>query len=153
MKKAKLKLKFGKMRYGWIDTEINNPTNKRRNVKINHSGVFPFYQDMIEALQSLKFKRKVQVLIEEEGSETLIAFYNLGNNIKVTFIKHPSIHYKGQKKSNYNYYFRPFTCIYNKKEFVKEFKKKLWKHYLKNKEQYLDYEYWFMFSKTDFRKL
>ena len=141
------------MQHGWIDTEINNPTNKKRNVKLSHSGVFPFYQDIIEALQIIKYKRKTEVLIEEEGPETLISFYNLGNNIKVTFNKIHCSRHRRRSKNNYNYYFKTFTCIYDKKEFTAEFKNKLYKHYLKNKEQYLDDYYGFMFCKTDFRKL
>jgi hypothetical protein len=145
----KFKIKFEKPIYGWIRTEIENPINKKRNVKINHSGVYPFYQELIEILGTIKYKKKAKLIIEEEGPNTIIEFYNKGNVIEVKYIKLC----KKSLKENYSYYFKPFKAKYNKKEFIKEYKEKLMKHYLKNKKDYLDDNYWFMFNIMDLKKL
>lgn len=145
----KLKIKFKKPIYGWIETEIENPLNKKRKIKINHSGVFPFYQELIEILKSLKYKKQAKLIIEEEGPNTIIEFQNLGNIIKVKYTKLC----RKKLKQNYSYYFKPLIIKYNKKEFIKEYKKVLLNHFKKYKKDYLDEDYYFMFNIMDLKKL
>ena len=132
MKQAKFELKLGTTRYGWMDVEITNPTNRKRPVTIEHSGAFPFFQELIDILQSLKYKKKAKLEIDEEGPETHITFLNLGNKIRVTFDK---AYCSDWYRKKYNRYFKKFTCEYSKKDFTQTFKKTLWKHYLKNKKR------------------
>ena len=132
MKKEKFKIILGKPRYGWSGVRIENPTNKKRPVFIDHSFAFPMFQDFDDVLRDLRFKRKTEILIEEEGPETLISFYNLGNEIKVTFKKFC----RASSKKKYNYYFKPFTVVFNKKEFINSYIEIVYKHLFKYKSEY-----------------
>lgn len=137
MKRAKFKMSLSKPLYGWSLVKIENPTNKKRNIFIDHSYAFPMYQDFDNVLRDLKFKRKTEILIEEEGPETLISFYNLGNEIKVTFKKFC----RESSKKKYNYYFKPFTVIFNKKEFINSYIEIVYNHLFKYKSEYVKDHY------------
>ena len=150
MKQAKFKLKLGATRYGWMYVEITNNTNHKRPVRIAHSGVFPFFQELIDILESLKYHKKAKLEIEEEGPETHITFLNLGNKIRVTFEK---AYCSESYRKNYRLYFKKFSVTYSKKQFTNHFKKTLWKHYLQNKKEYFHDCYEYSFDVMSLRKL
>lgn len=146
----KLKITLGRTNSGWMNVDIENPHNKKRNVKIAHSGVFPFFQELIDILESLKYHKKAKLEIDEEGLETHITFLNLGNTIRVTFEKS---YCSESYRKNYRLYFKKFTTTHSKKQFTQHFKKTLLKHYLQNKKEYNHECYDYMFDVMSLRKL
>lgn len=150
MKRANLKITLNKPIYGWSDVVIKNPTNKNRNVKIDHSFVFPFYDDMQIALKKISFKKSVAFIIEEEGPETLITFDNLGKDVKITINK---IHCRKSLRNNYSYYFKPFSFICNKEKLKRDYKKLLLNHFIKYKNEYRNEYFNWNYNITDIRKI
>lgn len=146
----KFKLILGHTRYGWMNVDIKNPLNPKRNIKIAHSGAFPFFQELIDILGSLKYKKKAKLEILEEGPETHITFLNLGNKLRVTFEK---AYCSESYRKNYNLYFKKFSTAYSKKQFTRHFKKTLWKHYLQNRKEYFHDCYEYSFDVMSLRKL
>lgn len=146
----KFKITLGRTKAGWMSVDIENPQNKKRNVKIAHSGVFPFFQELIDILESLKYKKKAKLEIQEEGPETHITFLNLGTTMRVTFEK---AYCSESYRKNYRLYFKKFTTIHSKKQFTRHFKKTLWKHYLQNKKEYFHEYYEYSFDVMSLRKL
>lgn len=150
MKRADLIMTLGSPKYGWSAVVIQNPTNKKRNVKIDHSYVFPFYDDFQDALKKITFKKSAEFIIEEEGPETLIRLDNLGKDVKITINK---IYCRKKQRNNYSYYFKPFSFICDKEKLKRDYKKLLTKHFIKNKVEYNnDYFYW-NYSIDDIRKI
>ena len=150
MKRAELKMTLGRPIYGWSDVVIQNPTNKKRNVKIDHSYVFPFYDNFQDALKKITFKKSAEFIIEEEGPETLIRLDNLGKDVKITINK---IYCKKKLRNNYSYYFKPFSFICNKSKLKRDYKTILIKHFIKNKVEY-NHEYFdWNYGIEDIRKI
>lgn len=144
------KLILGRTRYGWMNVDIENPINPKRNIKITHSGAFPFFQELIDILESIKYKKKAKIEILEEGPETHITFFNLGNVLRVTFEK---AYCSESYRKNYNLYFKKFSTTYSKKQFTQHFKKTLLRHYSQNKREYHHEIYDYTFDVMSLKKL
>lgn len=150
LKREKLKMTLSSPIYGWSNVCIQNPTNKKRNVKIAHSYVFPFFWDFAEAFKVIKFKKRYEIYIEEEGPVTLIRFDNLGKDVKVSINK---LYCKDYLKKNYFYYFKPFSFICNKEELKRDYKKTMLNHLKKCRNGY-DHEYFdWQYKVSDLREI
>ena len=149
LKRANLKITLSKPVYGWSAVLIKNPINKKRNVKIDHSFVFPFYDDMQDAIKKISFKKTAEFIIEEEGPETLIRFDNLGKDVKITINK---IYCRKSLRNNYSYYFKPFSFICNKEKLKKDYKKDILNNFIKYKNDYRHKYFDWNYSITDIRK-
>lgn len=133
----KIKIKFSKIKYGWIGITIK--IDNKKLVFINGTGVFnPFY-NYGEMLYILKNTEDDYIWeIEEEGPETHISFRSENKVILITVEK--------LCRKDDKYWIAKQTFAVSRSQLIKEFKEKILKMKRNNKKNIKDNFYNFSFN-------
>lgn len=149
--KNNFKIKFYKSKYGWWNFTIKN--NKQILNKIRDSYRYSPLNEYVEVIKKLIDKHKEEIVfeIDQEGFSAILTFLIIDNGKNVSFTTYTDISEKNRIK--YNLPLKT-TTIFNRKQLIKEMKKKFKKSYLKNKKE-LTSKYWdnWYFDFKEFKKL
>ncbi len=149
--KNNFKIKFYKSKYGWWNFTIKN--NKQILNKISASYRYSPLSEYVEVIKKLIDKHKEEIVfeIDQEGFSAILTFLIIDNGKNVSFTTYTDISEKNRIK--YNLPLKT-TTIFNRKQLIKEMKKKFKKSYLKNKKE-LTSKMWnnWYFDFKEFKKL
>ena len=149
--KNNFKIKFYKSKYGWWNFTIKN--NKQILNKIRASYRYSPLSEYVEVIKKLIDKHKEEIVfeIDQEGFSAILTFLIIDNGKNVSFTTYTDISEKNRIK--YNLPLKT-TTIFNRKQLIKEMKKKFKKSYLKNKKE-LTSKIWnnWYFDFKEFKKL
>ncbi len=149
--KNNFKIKFYKSKYGWWNFTIKN--NKQILNKIRASYRYSPLNEYVEVIKKLIDKHKEEIVfeIDQEGFSAILTFLIIDNGKNVSFTTYTDISEKNRIK--YNLPLKT-TTIFNRKQLIKEMKKKFKKSYLKNKKELTSkkWDNWY-FDFKEFKKL
>ncbi len=149
--KNNFKIKFYKSKYGWWNFTIKN--NKQILNEIRASYRYSPLSEYVEVIKKLIDKHKEEIVfeIDQEGFSAILTFLIIDNGKNVSFTTYTDISEKNRIK--YNLPLKT-TTIFNRKQLIKEMKKKFKKSYLKNKKELTSkkWDNWY-FDFKEFKKL